>query len=75
LHRGRDALRIMLHALEANVHAECSSAIRAKEPLYVSCLVVTDTKSLEFAGMTEDASIYLDRLNHYILSNFLAKLP
>jgi hypothetical protein len=65
----------MLHALEANVHAECSSAIRAKEALNVALLIVTDTILLEFVRMTEDANVYLDWLNDNTLSDFLSQFP
>jgi hypothetical protein len=53
----------MLHALEANVHTECSPAISAQEPLNVSCLVMPDTEFLESARLTEDAGIDFDRLD------------
>jgi hypothetical protein len=65
----------MLHFLETDVDTECSSTVSAEEPLNVSVLVMTDTELLETRRLTEDTDIDLDRLNDYVLSNFLPKFP
>jgi hypothetical protein len=55
---------IVLHLLEANVHAECSTAIRTKEPLNIALLVVSDAELPEIGRLTEDTGIDLDGLNN-----------
>jgi hypothetical protein len=60
----------VFHPFEAEVYAERSSTIGAYESLDVTLLVVADAILFESAGLTKDASIYLDWLNGNILSDF-----
>ena len=65
MHRGRNALRIMLHSLKPEVHREVFPASEATEFLNVAILIVTHSfldDLLRLAGETCLNARY--RLNH-----------
>lgn len=65
-------MRVMLHALEANIHAEGSVTSGTQETLNVSRLVVSDAEPSKVRRMTEYAGSDINGFNDDMLTHFLA---